>query len=83
MRTKREIESQLKHLKDGGCTGGDAQTHFWIQALEWVLGDETHQAVYDQTIKILYDAPPITWRKETEREKCLASALRVLLERMR
>jgi hypothetical protein len=52
MLSKRRIEQQLAHFKDGCASTHDpAQTSEiagWIAALEWVLGDEKHRAGYEE-----------------------------------
>ena len=45
MRSKHEIENQIEHFKSA-CPTAPEETAIWIRALEWVLGDAEHQALY-------------------------------------
>jgi hypothetical protein len=56
MRSKREIERQLEHFKNGTCHHtGSTENEIWIQALEWVLGDADHQKAYATWLDTLND----------------------------
>jgi len=38
MRTKRAIENQLQHFRNGCPKAGTEENDTWVKALEWVLG---------------------------------------------
>lgn len=40
MRSKRAIENQLKHFRNGCPKAGTEENDTWIKALEWVLADD-------------------------------------------
>jgi hypothetical protein len=47
MRTKRAIENQLKHFRNGCPKAGTEENETWIKALEWVLVDDPAVAAED------------------------------------
>jgi hypothetical protein len=49
MRTKRAIENQLQHFRNGCPKAGTAENEVWIQALEWVLAGPDDPAVDGQS----------------------------------
>ena len=87
MRSKREIERQLEHFKNGTCHHtGSPENGIWIKALEWVLGDPDHQNAYAEWLKTL-DAfiKPFSEidKPMPPAELAQAFALRQALERLR
>ncbi len=84
MLSKQRIEQQLEHFKNGCSNAESRQNEIWIQALEWVLGDEEHRKAYAAFIADLErhvqspyrDPVPMGARAES-------LALRLALERLR
>lgn len=52
MRSKREIENTIAHMRSG-CSADPAVNTIWIEALEWVLGDSAHRSTYDDWIRAI------------------------------
>lgn len=83
MRAKSEIERQLEHFKSGKCGQHDSPTNqVWIEALEWVLGDPAHRAVYDDSIRILTETANDTY-EGPRTAKHVRIMLGLILERIR
>ena len=84
MLSKKSIEQQLEHFKNGCPWADTGENEIWILALEWVLGDEEHRKAYAEAIGQLelvaqgrFDAD------STARERIMALALSQALERLR
>lgn len=55
MLAKSTIEQQLEHLR-GGCRDlNPEQTAIWMEALEWVLGDDKHRAAWAGFVESLQE----------------------------
>jgi hypothetical protein len=82
MRSKTDIERTLAHMKTGNCAASAATNAVWIEALEFVLGDDAHRLKYDEFLRAiaapLDDAPAAAGR-----ELLLEHSLRMALLRLR
>lgn len=82
MRSKAEIERTLAHMKSGNCVAGATVNAVWIEALEFVLGNEAHRLKYDEFLQAIaapLDEPP----HEAGREFVLEQSLLMALDRLR
>lgn len=85
MLSKETIERQLAHFKHN-CTSSMEETEGWIKALEWVLGDEKHRAVYKDSIENLEHIARDGWDIEgtpSVREHSLRVALLFAIQRLK
>lgn len=92
MQSKRRIELQLAHFKDGCASVQDpasaSELAGWVKALEWVLGDEEHRAAYAKFLAELEEAaqlPSAASRatdQTTVRERLMSLSLSMALERL-
>ena len=87
MLSKQRIEQQLEHFKNGCTNAGSRENEIWVEALEWVLGDEEHRKAYAAAISqlelVAQDAPGRFDADSTARERIMALALSQALERLR
>ncbi len=81
MRSKREIEKTLQHLRSE-CRAGSEENAIWIKALEWVLGDEEHRAAFDKAVSTLVENGQES-PSDTISERVTKIALNIALERLR
>jgi hypothetical protein len=81
MRSKSDIERTLAHMTTGNCTASSATNAVWIEALEFVLGDDAHQAKYDEFLRAI-SAPLDDAPAAAGRELLLEQSLRLALLRL-
>lgn len=86
MRSKAEIERVLNHMRTD-CAGEPAHNAVYMEALEWVLGDDAHKQAYDEFIRHL-EPPELTGSTTSElhrttRELLLEHSLLRALARLR
>ena len=82
MRSKTDIERTLAHMKNGNCTASAATNAVWIEALEFVLGDDEHRLKYDELLRAIA-APLDDSPHSAGRELMLEYSLRTALTRLR
>lgn len=82
MRSKTDIERTIAHMKNGNCTASAATNAVWIEALEFVLGDDAHRLKYDEFIASI-EPEPVELSELTPRELALRYSLLMALERLR
>ena len=84
MQSKQAVENLLKHFKDGCPWADPGENEIWIQALEWVLGDEEHRKAYAAFIADLERHVQSPYRDPVPMGAAAESlALRLALERLR
>jgi len=69
-------------MKSGHCVAGAAVNAVWIEALEFVLGDDAHRVKYDEWLQAIA-APLDDEPNATGREIVLEHSLRMALLRLR
>jgi hypothetical protein len=69
-------------MKGGHCIAGAAVNAIWIEALEFVLGDDAHRLRYDELIQAIA-APLDDEPNAAGREILLEHSLRMALLRLR
>lgn len=71
-------------MKAGDCVAAPDVNAIWIEALEWVLGDEAHRAAYDDWLRHIQPGEEHADVKMlSAREVGLRDSLLMALERLR